>query len=99
MTGNQTVSLMNIDLLKQTDIWKLKWKDIKEKVYLVYMRFVAANNYFNVCLLKVTVVRSKYSEKDSKRWILHWDHQICKALEISYQFGLESLNENLSSFT
>jgi dynein heavy chain 2 len=28
-------------------------------------------------------------------WILHWDHQIYKALEASYQMGLESLNENL----
>ena len=29
-------------------------------------------------------------------WTLHWDHQVYKALEASYQMGLESLNENLS---
>lgn len=40
-------------------------------------------------------MRSKYNEKDSKRWILHWDHQIAKALDACYKMGLESLNENL----
>ena len=40
-------------------------------------------------------VRNKYSEKDSRMWVLHWDHQMYKALESSYQMGLESLNENL----
>jgi dynein heavy chain 2 len=27
--------------------------------------------------------------------VSHWDHQIYKALEISYQKGLESVNDNL----
>jgi dynein heavy chain 2, cytosolic len=72
--GTLTTSLMNIDLLKNLEAWKGKWKLIKEKV---------------------ATVRSKYNEKDSKRWILHWDHQVCKALESCYQLGLESLNENL----
>ena len=71
----QTVSLMNIDLLKQTEGWKLKWRGLKEKLI---------------------TVRSRYSEKDSRMWTLHWDHQVYKALESSYQMGLESLNENLS---
>lgn len=71
---NETISLMNIDLLKQTDNWKLKWKSIKDKV---------------------SSIRTKYSEKDSKQWLLHWDHQIYKALEASYKMGLESLSENL----
>ena len=71
----QTVALMHVDLLKQTEGWKLKWRGIKEKLI---------------------TVRSRYSEKDSRMWTLHWDHQIYKALESSYQMGLESLNENLS---
>ena len=66
---------MKTDLLKQTEIWKLKWRNIKEKLI---------------------TVRSRYSEKDSRMWTLHWDHQIYKSLEASYQIGLESLNENLS---
>ena len=72
---SQSVALMNIDLLRQTDTWKAKWRTIKEKL---------------------GTVRSRYSEKDSRLWILHWDHQIYKALEATYQMGLESLNENLS---
>ena len=72
---SQTVTLMTIDLLKQTEVWKLKWRNIKEKLI---------------------TVRSRYSEKDSRMWTLHWDHQIYKSLEASYQIGLESLNENLS---
>jgi dynein heavy chain 2 len=72
---SQTVSLMNIDLLKQTDFWKTKWRTIKEKLI---------------------TVRGRYSEKDSRMWTLHWDHQVYKAIEASYQLGLESLNENLS---
>jgi dynein heavy chain 2, cytosolic len=71
----QTVQLMGIDLLKQSEGWKLKWRGIKEKLI---------------------TVRSKYSEKDSRMWTLHWDNQIYKALECTYQMGLESLNENLS---
>jgi dynein heavy chain 2 len=70
-----TVTLMNIDLLKQTESWKLKWRGIKEKLI---------------------TVRGRYSEKDTRMWTLHWDHQVYKALEASYQMGLESLNENLS---
>lgn len=37
----------------------------------------------------------KYSGKHMQKWILHWDHQLYKALEASYQMGLESLNQNL----
>lgn len=69
-----TVSIMNIDLLRQTENWKAKWRVIKEKM---------------------ATVRNKYNEKDSRMWVLHWDHQMYKALEASYQMGLESLNENL----
>ena len=72
---SQTVALMNIDLLRQTETWKAKWRAIKEKL---------------------GTVRSRYNEKDSRLWVLHWDHQIFKALEATYQMGLESLNENLS---
>ena len=66
---------MNIDFLKQTEGWKSKWRQIKEKL---------------------NIVKNKYPAKDCKLWILHWDHQIFKALEVSYQMGLESLNENLA---
>ena len=36
-----------------------------------------------------------YEEKDLNNFLLHWDHQVYKALESSYRMGLESLNENL----
>jgi len=72
--ASQAISLMGIDLLRQTDTWKTKWRSIKEKM---------------------TSVRSKYSETNTKLWVLHWDHQIYKVLEAGYQMGLESLNENL----
>ena len=69
-----TVSLMGYDLLRQTELWKEKWKILKEKM---------------------AAVKSRYSEKDARTWVLHWDHQVYKALEASYQMGLESLNESL----
>lgn len=70
----QTVGLMNIDLLRQADIWKAKWRTMKEKI---------------------NALKIRYKEKDARNWIRHWDFQIYKALEASYQMGLESLNENL----
>ena len=57
------------------EMWKGKWRAIKETL---------------------NTVRGRYNEKDSRMWILHWDHQIYKVLEATYQMGLESLNENLS---
>ena len=72
--SEQTVSLMQVDLLRQTETWKTKWRSIKEKM---------------------NSVKARYSDKDSRAWVFHWDHQIYKALEASYQMGLESLNENL----
>jgi len=71
---NQTVGLMQVDLLRQTETWKTKWRLIKEKM---------------------NTVKARYSEKDSRAWVHHWDQQIYKALESAYQMGLESLNENL----
>ena len=44
---------------------------------------------------KMITVKSRYNEKDSNQWVLHWDHQIYKALEASYQKGLETVNDNL----
>ncbi len=44
---------------------------------------------------KMNSIKSRYSEKDSRAWIHHWDQQIYKTLESTYQMGLESLNENL----
>jgi dynein heavy chain 2, cytosolic len=70
----ETVSLMNVDLLRQTETWKGKWRGLKERMH---------------------AVRSRYSEKDCRSWVLHWDYQIYKALEASYQMMLESLNESL----
>lgn len=70
----ETISLMNIDLLKQTELWKGKWRQIKERM---------------------NTIRTRYTEKDCRSWILHWDYQIYKALEASYQMMLESLNESL----
>jgi len=37
-----------------------------------------------------------YSEERMQPWLLHWDHQLYKAVEVGYRMGLESLNENLS---
>jgi dynein heavy chain 2, cytosolic len=71
---SQTIALMSIDLLRQTELWKGKWRGIKERM---------------------SAVRSRYSERDCRSWVLHWDYQIYKALEASYQMMLESLNENL----
>ena len=70
----QTVSIMTIDLHRQGELWKSKWRTMKEKMHSV---------------------RSRYNEKDTKLWILHWDHQMYKALETSYQMGLECVNESL----
>lgn len=56
-----TIGLMQIDFLKQTEMWKLKWRTIKDKMNLV---------------------KNKYPSKDCKLWILHWDSQIYKALEV-----------------
>ena len=70
----QTIALMNIDLLRQTDLWKTKWRSIKDKM---------------------GTVKSRYSERDCRSWVLHWDHQVFKSLECSYQMMLESLHEHL----
>jgi dynein heavy chain 2 len=69
-----TISLMNTDLLKQMDLWKIKWRSIRDKMESFKSRYK--------------------NEKDTRSWILHWDHQIYKALEGNYQSVLESLNEN-----
>ena len=37
----------------------------------------------------------KYPKKQMKKWVLHWDHQLFKALEMGYKRGLESLTEML----
>ena len=66
---------MNTDLLRNTDTWKAKWKQLKDTM---------------------SDVLSKYNESNYQTWVLHWDHQIYKALEVSYQMGLVSLNESLS---
>jgi dynein heavy chain 2 len=70
----QTVAIMTVDLHRQGELWKSKWRGMKEKM---------------------TAVRARYNEKDSKLWILHWDHQMYKAVETSYQMGLECVNESL----
>ena len=36
-----------------------------------------------------------YSKDHLEKWYLHWDHQVYKALEAGYRFGLESLSEFL----
>ena len=41
-------------------------------------------------------LKRKYPEEHMIKWLRHWDEQVYKALEASYQMGLESLNENLS---
>ena len=45
--------------------------------------------------IMTTVLSQGYHAKDMKTWKVHWDHQLYKALEVQYQMGIESLNENL----
>ena len=71
----QTLALMSVDLHRQGDLWKSKWRAIKEKM---------------------NSIRSRYNEKDCRLWVLHWDHQVYKALEASYQMGLQCINESLT---
>jgi dynein heavy chain 2 len=71
---SSTANLMTIDLLRKPDVWKAKWRILKDTM---------------------TVVRNKFSEKDSATWILHCDHQLYKSMEASYQMGLASLTQNL----
>jgi dynein heavy chain 2 len=71
-----TISLMYTDMLKQRDVWKGKWRSLKDKM---------------------DAFKAEYrDEKNNRSWILHWDHQVYKALEANYQHVLESLNENTS---
>jgi dynein heavy chain 2 len=42
---------------------------------------------------RMEAVCQRYPPKLTARWTLHWDHQVYKALEASYRYGLESLNE------
>eukprot|EP01031_Cornospumella_fuschlensis_P031389 gene31390-37941_t len=72
---SQTVGLMGIELHRQGELWKSKWRTMKEKM---------------------TSVKSRYAEKDCKLWVQHWDNQVYKALEVSYQMGLECINESVS---
>eukprot|EP00501_MAST-03F_sp_TOSAG23-6_P000982 GSMAST32.ASY1.ANO1.1018.1 assembled CDS len=44
---------------------------------------------------KVSDLTRKYPTERMANWKLHWDHQLCKALEAGYCMGLESLNENM----
>ncbi|CAM9144794.1 unnamed protein product [Heterosigma akashiwo] len=72
--GQQVAGLMNVEMLKQRDLWKARWTTLKETV---------------------TALAKKYPKDRMKKWLLHWDHQLYKAVEAGYQMGLESLNENL----
>lgn len=71
----QMVGLLNVELHRQGELWKSKWRTVKEKMM---------------------AVKAKYSEKDASQWVLHWDHQLYKTLEASYQMGLECINESIS---
>ena len=70
--GRRVVALMNVDRLRQNDLWKNKWQALKEHC---------------------DSLSGKY--RNMERWLLHWDHQLYKAVEAGYQMGLESLNEHL----
>jgi hypothetical protein len=48
------------------------------------------------CLGLMDGLKRRYPEEHMRKWVRHWDTQMYKALECSYQMGLESLNENLS---
>ena len=73
--ASEVVSLMNVDLLRQRDVWKQKWSAMQD--------------------IKRDLSRT-YTDERMARWLLHWDHQLYKALEVGYRMGLESLNENLA---
>jgi hypothetical protein len=40
----QTIMLMNIDLLKSTDAWKAKWREIKDRMAIVSCSHVRFGN-------------------------------------------------------
>lgn len=73
--GEQVVSLINTDLIRNKVQWKEKVESISK------------------------IMETMTSSKDQsllKKWKVHWDFQIFKALELQYKFGLQSLNQNLS---
>jgi dynein heavy chain 2 len=73
--GDQVVSLVNIDLIRNKPHWKEKADSIGR------------------------IIESMTTSKDPpllKKWKVHWDFQIFKALELQYKFGLQSLNEHLN---
>eukprot|EP00939_MAST-03C_sp_MAST-3C-sp1_P003113 g3113.t1 len=45
--------------------------------------------------VKMDEMKRRYPSHRIDRWVLYWDHQVYKALEAGYRWGLESLNENL----
>jgi hypothetical protein len=50
-----------------------------------------------IYILTTPIIRTlgRYSEKDSKQWVLHWDHQIYKALEASYQVKTHNTHKTI----
>jgi hypothetical protein len=43
-----------------------------------------------------TLAEQRYTRESMQPWLIHWDHQLAKAMTHQFQLGLESLNENLA---
>jgi|Transcript_32459 dynein heavy chain 2 len=43
---------------------------------------------------QMRTLSERYPADRMRRWVLHWDHQVCKVLEAAYCNGLETLNES-----
>ena len=73
--------LMNTDLVRQIDKWKQGLGEITQLVDGV---------------AKEEEREGKKETRNSDRaWRVHWDYQLCKALEYQYKLGLESCHETL----
>lgn len=77
--AEDSLILMDIDLLRYPSRWKDKWDEMKK---------YAISSTRSKALTPDT-------STSTKKWFLFWDHQIYKVLEAGYQIGLEMLNENL----
>ncbi|KAJ1446203.1 dynein heavy chain and region D6 of dynein motor-domain-containing protein [Pelagophyceae sp. CCMP2097] len=73
--GAAVAALMDVDMLRQRDLWKARWQAMQ-----AHLRGL----------------EQRYARDRMARWVLHWDHQVYKALEAAYRTGLETLDEALA---
>ena len=44
---------------------------------------------------QISALSDRYPLDRMRKWLLHWDYQVCKVLEVAYCAGLETLNRTL----